>query len=268
MVSSATYWRRRGVALAASLTVLTGLTWVVNGALGGGRTPSQAATRSGPAATSVQGHPHGKAARRSPGPHATHAAGHHPAAGAGSGYQRPLAGETVDLGSQPRPKPHPSVTSPGGNTAPAPGSGPHACATGALVLTLHSGRYRYGQGKLAGFVVDAVSTASQPCGLNLSGRFVSVVVASGGTPLWDSSSCVRGPLSRVVTMRRGVPAYLRVTWDRRTSLSGCSGQGSEVPGGIYTVAAFDGQLHSKSVTFALTGRGPAAPKSSHRPTGP
>jgi len=154
------------------------------------------------------------------------------------------------------------------NTAPAPGSGPHACALGALVLTLRSAQYRYGHGKAASFVVDAVSTDSQPCGFNMGNRFVSVVVASGGTPLWDSSSCIRRTASRVVTMRRGVPAYLRVTWDRRTSLSGCSGQGSAAPAGIYTVAAFDGQLRSKSVTFALAGRGAAGPKSSQGPTGP
>jgi hypothetical protein len=137
-----------------------------------------------------------------------------------------------------------------------------------MVLTLHSAQYRYGQGKRASFVVEAVSTASRPCDFNLGSRFVSVVVDSGGTPMWDSSSCVHGTLSRLITMRRGAPAYLRVTWDRRTSLSGCSGQGSETPAGIYTVAAFDAELHSKHVTFALTGRGPAAPKSRSGPVGP
>jgi hypothetical protein len=85
------------------------------------------------------------------------------------------------------------------------------------------------------------------------------VVASGGTPLWDSSSCLRGTGSRVVMLRRGAPAFLRVTWDRRTPLSGCPGQGTAAGAGTYTAAAFNGQLRSHATTFTLTGRSPARP---------
>ncbi len=109
------------------------------------------------------------------------------------------------------------------------------------------------------FVVGAVSTKSQQCQVNLGPRFVSVVVASSGTPIWDSSSCGRGALSRVITLTRGVPAVVKVTWDRRTSMSGCPGQGNAVRAGTYTAAAYYGQLHSHRITFALTGRPPAAP---------
>jgi hypothetical protein len=63
----------------------------------------------------------------------------------------------------------------------------------------------------------------------------------------------------VVVLRRGVPADLRITWDRRTSLSGCPGQGRAAPAGTYTVAAFDGQLRSRATSFVLSGRAPAVP---------
>jgi hypothetical protein len=142
-----------------------------------------------------------------------------------------------------------------------PSAGPlrQACASGAVVLTLRSARYRYGQGALVTFVVGAVSSGSRPCRVDLGSRFVSVVVASAGTPIWDSSSCLRGTGSQVVMLRRGVPAVLRVTWDRRTSLSSCPGQGSAVRAGTYTAAAFYGQLRSHTVSFVLSGRGAAAP---------
>jgi hypothetical protein len=127
------------------------------------------------------------------------------------------------------------------------------------VLTLRSARYRYGSGELVTFVVGAVSTRSRPCRVNLGSKFTSVVVDSGSTPLWDSSSCLRGTGSQMVMVRRGAPAYLRVTWDRRTSLSGCPRQGNAIPAGTYTATAFYGKLHSKTVTFVLSGRGAAAP---------
>jgi hypothetical protein len=85
------------------------------------------------------------------------------------------------------------------------------------------------------------------------------VVASGGTPLWDSSSCSRGAGFGAVMLRRGAPAFVRVTWDRRTSLSGCPGQGTAVRAGTYAAAAFDGQFRSRTTTFILSGRPAAGP---------
>jgi hypothetical protein len=128
-----------------------------------------------------------------------------------------------------------------------------------VVLTLRSPRHRYGPRTLVTFMVGAVSSGSRPCRVNLGSKFVSVVVASGGTPLWDSSSCLRGTGSRVVMLRRGAPAFLRVTWDQRTTLSGCPGQGSAVRAGTYTAAAFYGRLRSHTIGFVLSGRGAAAP---------
>jgi len=127
-----------------------------------------------------------------------------------------------------------------------------------VLLTLRSAQHGYGPGDQVTFVVGAGSTSSWPCRLDLGSRFTSVV-ASGGTPLWDSSSCLRGTGSRVVTLRRGAPAFLRITWDRRTPLSGCPGQGAAAEAGTYTAAAFNGQVRSQATTFVLSGQGAARP---------
>jgi hypothetical protein len=128
-----------------------------------------------------------------------------------------------------------------------------------VVLTLRSARHRYGPGEPVTFVVGAVSTRSRPCRLNLGATFTSVLVASGGTSLWDSSSCLRKTASRVVMLRRGAPAFLRVTWDRRISLSGCPDQGTAARAGTYTAEAYNGQIRSQTTAFVLSGRGAAAP---------
>ena len=226
LVSPATYWRRRVVVIAVSVAVLGFPIWAVNEALGGSKAPrSYTSDVAGP----------GTRAR----------AGHAPAR------------EIADLGSKPRAR-APAVSR-GVRASPSPGPGRQTCATRAVLLTLRSARHRYGPGEQVTFVVGAVSTRSRPCHIDLGPRFTSVVVAFGGTPLWDSSSCLRGTGSRAVMLRRGAPAFLRVTWDRRTSLSGCPGQGTAVRAGTYTAAAFNGQRRSRATTFVLTGRSAAGP---------
>ncbi len=252
LVSPATYWRRRVVVFTGGMAVLTLLTWGVNAAVSGAFAGSPAAG-------------HGSPGSHADGP-ATRARGER-------GSRHALANQTADLRSRQRAKPQPSTPSPSASTAPSPGSGQQAdahtapvpgagqqaCASGAVVLTLHSPRSRYGPGSPATFVVGAVSTRSRPCQVNLGPRFVSVVIDSGGTPIWDSSSCARGTISHVITLKRGVPALLQVTWDRRISQSGCPGQGGAVRPGSYTAGAFYGQLRSHPTTFVLSGRGAAAP---------
>jgi hypothetical protein len=235
LVSPATYWRRRAVVLAAGVAVLGLPIWAVNQALGGSQAPSQGSPRS----------------------HVGHAGNPGARPPAGRGHRQAPTRQTADLGSRPRARP--SAAPRGTSTPPSFRPGRQTCASGAVLLTLHSARHRYGPGEQVTFVVGAVSTTSRPCRLDLGSRFTSVVVASGGTPLWDSSSCLRGTGSRVVTLRRGAPAFLRVTWDRRTPLSGCPGQGTAAGAGTYTAAAFNGQLRSQPTTFVLTGRSPARP---------
>ncbi len=230
LVSPATYWRRRVVVLAVGAAVLGLPIWAVNKALGGSEAPGQG----------------------SPPSSAGHAASPSPRSGAERGHWQAPPRETADLGAGPRARPSASTS---------PGAGPRrqTCARGAVLLTIRAARHRYGPGDQITFVVGAVSTRGRPCRIDLGARFTSVVVASGDTPLWDSSSCLRGAGSQVVMLRRGAPAFLKVTWDRRTSLSGCPGQGAAVKAGAYTAAAFNGQLRSQATTFVLSRRGVARP---------
>jgi hypothetical protein len=229
VVSRATYWRRRVVVLAAAVAALGLPIWAVNEALGGSRAPGQGSSRS----------------------NSGHVASAHSRA---SGHRQTPAQETADLGRA-RPSAGPSRA----NASPSPGPGGQTCAGRAVKLTLRSTQHRYRSGEQVIFVVGAVSTGSRPCRFDLGSKFTSVVVAFGGTPLWDSSSCLRGSGSQVVMLRRGAPAYLRITWDRRTSMSGCPGQGTAVKAGTYTAAAFNGQIRSPATAFVLSGRGAARP---------
>ena len=233
LVSPATYWRRRVVVLAAGVAVLALPIWAVNQALGGSHAPGQGSARA------HAGQVTGPSAR--------------PPARRGQAPTR----ATADLGSRPRAR-LPAIPR-DASTSPSPRARRQACAGAAVQLTLRSARHRYGPGEQVTFVVGAVTTRRRPCRIDLGSRFTSVVVASGRTPLWDSSSCLRGTGSQVVVLRRGAPAFLRVIWDRRTSLSGCPGRGTAVAAGTYAAAAFNGQHRSQDTTFVLSGRGAARP---------
>jgi len=258
-VSRATYWRRRVVVFGGGMAVLTLLVWAANSAVSVVLSGSPAADQ-----RSAGSHAGGSAAR----------------ALGGRGHRQGPARETAALRTRHQAKPQPSAPSPSPSTAPAspgagaspspgsdqqtgtapvPGAGQQACASGSVVLTLHSSQSQYGSGMPVNLVIGAVSSRSQPCQVNLGPRFVSIVVDSSGTPIWDSSSCGRGTLSRVFTLTQGVPAVVPITWDRRSSMTDCPGQGNAVRAGTYTAAAYYGQLHSHRITFALTGRPPAAP---------
>ena len=260
-VSRATYWRRRVVVFGGGMAVLTLLVWAMSSAV----------------SVVLSGNP-----AADQGSAGSHAGGSGARALGGRGHRQGLAKETADLRSRQRAKPQLSASSPSASTAPAspspsaspspgggqqpgagtgpvPGAGQQACATGAVVLNLHSSQSQYGSGMAVSFAISAVSTKGQPCQVNLGPRFVSIVADSSGTPIWDSSSCGRGTLSRVITLTRGVPAVVNITWDRRTSMTDCPGQGNGVRAGTYTAAAYYGQLHSHRITFALTGRPAATP---------
>jgi hypothetical protein len=263
LVSPTIYMRRQMSVVAGGMAVLTLVTWGISGALGSGQAAVRPPNASSAAAARATAAGHGSARH---GPASRHGSGRGhrgrpaskpsqssggqtPRLGTGSnGHQTGLSGDTTDLRSRSPASPRPSAGASDGSGVPGHASG---CAHGGVVLTLRTSRYRFTAGRVPTFVVDAVSTGSRRCRVNLGSRFMSVVVASGGTPLWDSASCPRGTGSRVVTLSRGVPAYFHVTWDRRTSISGCQGRGSLVPSGQYTVAAFDGQIRSQNVTFAL-----------------
>jgi hypothetical protein len=230
LVSPATYWRRRVVVLAVGVAVLGLPIWAVNKALGGSQAPGQG----------------------SPPSSAGHAASPSPRSRAERGHWQAATRETADLGGGPRARPS-------AGASPGARPGRQTCARGAVLLTIRGAQHRYAPGDQVTFVVGAVSTRSRPCRIDLGARFTSVVVASGGTPLWDSSSCLRGTGSQVVMLSRGAPAFVKVTWDRRTSMSGCPGQGTAARAGAYTAAAFNGQVRSQATTFVLSRRGAARP---------
>jgi hypothetical protein len=134
-----------------------------------------------------------------------------------------------------------------------------ACAARNVVLSLSTSRYWYHSGQRPAFAVNVVSIARQPCSFDLGARFVSMVISQDPARIWGSSDCTVGAGSRVVTLTRGVPAVLRLSWDRKTSAAGCRAARRPARLGTYTATAFSDHLHSNTLIVVLAGPGVGGP---------
>jgi hypothetical protein len=251
------YWRRRFIALAVGLGVLALVTWAVNGALGDGATrqatnlsqttsqhPAEHSTR--PAASSAR--PASTGATPSPTAEPTAS----PASSAKHGGSA-KHGTSVKHGGSPQ-------RHRAGRRRTAAAAGPfRACPRADLVLSLFSARSSYPAHARPQFSVNVVSTAAVGCTVNLGAPHLHIVITAGGkNQVWDSAACAR-PAPRAVTLARGVPAVVRVAWNRKTSAPRCRPPHRAARPGTYTAIAYSGKLSSRAVIFVLKGRGIPVP---------
>ena len=128
------------------------------------------------------------------------------------------------------------------------------------MLSLFTTKYHYLAHQAPRFQLDVVSTAARPCSFDVGAKHVQLVIKAGGERrVWDSADCVRSAGQRMERLTRGVPAVLRISWDRKTSAAGCRAPGQAAQPGTYTATARSGPLRSQSLIFVLAGRGIAVP---------
>src|SRR5580693_2799231 len=165
----AVYWRRRLVALAIVMAVLSLIAWAFAGAItaaSGSGAGSGSGTASGPGAAAGSG----QAAGSGPGPGS---AGAGPAAGSGAGGQG---------SAHARPCPH-----------------------GDVVLSLFASEAAYPGQQFPQFTVDVVATDQATCTFNVGARHVALVIRSGTRQIWSSADCAQGSGTLVSDLQRGVP---------------------------------------------------------------
>ncbi|HEY7146011.1 MAG TPA: hypothetical protein VH637_17370 [Streptosporangiaceae bacterium] len=234
----AVYWRRRFLALVAGFGVLSLVAWAFSGALAVGRSGALAAGSAGS-------------------PHAAHGTGGSPG---GAGPAGSAAGSSAAGASAGGSGGTAGRASAGGGTGSARSAGQgggqaareRACQLADIVLSLSTSKDSYRPGQRPVFDVQVVSTASQPCRLDLGRRHLALVVRSGKTRIWSSADCPAAPRSDMTRLVRGVPATVPISWHRKTSVPGCAKRGRQVAGGTYRATAADGGLASPEEAFRIS----------------
>jgi hypothetical protein len=128
---------------------------------------------------------------------------------------------------------------------------PAFCAEHAIVLSLFTGQTDFGPSQSPAFDINVVSTQQPECSFNVGSQHIALVIKEGPARIWSSADCAAGTTGLVAALKRGVPTVLTINWDRTTSAPGCSSRAAQVPAGVYTATAVDGDLSSMPVTFRL-----------------
>lgn len=240
---AATYWRRRFIILAVSLSLLAAASWALSQALRMSPSgTSHSSGQSGPDSGSGGGTKtaqSGTGQARAPASHGTagDAAGQASPAGKKAGASR--------VAAQQRPAPRPSGTQSGFG-----GIKPPVCSWHSIVLSLSATQVNFGPGQQPSFSLSVVSTQRSACSLDIGPSHLALVMQEGPARIWSSADCVNGP-DNLVALQRGVPTVVTIEWNRKTSSPGCSGPGRSVPAGSYTGYAVDGSLISAPVPIRL-----------------
>ena len=250
------YWRRRVFALTGAIGALALIAWTVNGALGGAGTARQAADTTH---TGKHGHS-GLAAATSPAAPASTATPTPAATGTPAGTATPRPTGTA---SAKRDQAKHDQAKHGRNRAKQDAAGKGSagtCPRGSVVLSLFTAKYHYPGHQVPRFQLDVVSTAARPCSFDVGAKNVQLVIKAGGERrVWDSAACLGSRGHRMEQLTRGVPAVLRISWDRKTAGATCRPPGPAAQPGTYTAIARSGALHSQSLIFVLGGRDVTVP---------
>lgn len=227
------YWRRRAITLAAGLTLVGLLAWAFSG--GGGTLAAPAASSSRAAAPPAVLAP----------PATASAGGGVPAGLARAGAAGlPTASATRSPGGAASK----AAARPASSAGSRPGGG---CGPSSVVLSLFESRPSYRAGQDPQFGIYAVSTAAGTCTFGFGPGQLHLVVMSAGRVIWDSADCARGDDTRAETLRRGVPAWESVSWNRSITLPGCVTLASPARPGTYQAQARAGSVTSQLRTFRL-----------------
>lgn len=94
------------------------------------------------------------------------------------------------------------------------------------------------------FLVTVTNRSARACRRDLGPGVVDLVVTSGSDRIWSRTDCTKGTARELATLAAGASRGVRVLWDGRRSLPGCSGPRAAAEPGTYRVA---GKVASKPV---------------------
>ncbi|HMG61721.1 MAG TPA: hypothetical protein VK599_02125 [Streptosporangiaceae bacterium] len=261
--SSATYWRRRFIALVAGLAIFGVLAWSVSGALAKPKIIN-------PAANVVSGKHHpaggsgaaaGATATSTPAPSPAVSPAPAPDPAPGTAAASPTAAGTAGHPVRKHPKSHSTVpvagasgapgTSASGNPAAGGGRVTRKCSAGHIVLSLFASQPSYRAHADPQFTVDVVSTGREACTFNVGATHLSLMIRTAAGRVWNSADCAAGRKSLPTDLVPGVPTAMPISWNRKTSSPGCKVAASKVPAGFYAATASSGSITSNKEIFRI-----------------
>ncbi|RZT88820.1 hypothetical protein EV383_5770 [Pseudonocardia sediminis] len=270
------YWRRRMLAVGATLLGLFGLLWLATALIlppaddsstdraaqieqqnpadqnrQTGGTPAAGTPASGPVNPAPPTSPASvtPAAPGTPGLAGAPPAG--AATGSSTGPASPNAGP-VDETVRPDDTPRPAVVVP--PSGPSPPTGPPPCTDRMIKVGAEVGQPEYKVGARPVLRLVVTNVSGQACVRDLDGTLQEIVVWSGDgkNRLWSSNDCSNPASDDLRTLVPGQPVAFAVTWSGLGSVPGCGVARDRLPAGAYRVLTRLGPVISDPAPFLLS----------------
>jgi hypothetical protein len=227
------YWRRRFLILASGLIGLGLLTWGASALLGpakpigagqSARAVAENRKTLPPAAYGLPAMPPtdpASASSEQVGPNQGVTSAAAPVRGGLTPSGPPAGSIAASVGGPAQPSPARGTATAGPGVTASPAAG---CQPGSIVLSLFTGKPRYGPAEQPRFTVYVVSTAQAPCRVAYAPPFARVVVTRNGQVVWDSAACAAADGGvRSASLTPGVPTVVLLAWNRKAPSQGCAG---------------------------------------------
>jgi hypothetical protein len=91
-----------------------------------------------------------------------------------------------------------------------------------------------------------------PCRRDVGAKANTVLVASGGQPVWSSDDCNPGGAANVVTMKPGETYEVSITWNGAVTEGSCPSNPAGAKAGRYDAVGKNGDSRSSASPFTLT----------------
>jgi hypothetical protein len=96
------------------------------------------------------------------------------------------------------------------------------------------------------FGLSVVSTGPKPCTFDVGPKALPIKIMSGPDHVWSSAQCMGGTGSNLQMLKRGVPYYATLDWDRKRCESG-----DHVQPGTYVIAVGAPGVKTRREVFRL-----------------
>lgn len=178
--------------------------------------------------------------------------------GDGKSQEDPAPAPTASASPSPTPSPSdsasptasPSVSGSPSTSPSAKASGP-TCSDDDIEVAVTTDKQTYAAGENPKITMAIKNKSGTACVRDIGSGANTVTISSGGHHAWSSDDCEPGQVSNDQLLPAGGKAEATVTWERKLSAPGCSGEASAAQAGTYQVEASNGEVTSQPVRITL-----------------
>ncbi len=160
---------------------------------------------------------------------------------------------TAPTSASPKPSPTKTTASPSASTSSSPTStGVQPCTASVIGVKIATDKPSYPVGTPVKLTMRITNAGTVSCLRDVGAKANTVLITSGGQPVWSSDDCNPGGEPNVVTMKPGESYEVSLTWNGAVTQGSCPSNPTAAKAGAYDAVGKNGDANSSAARFALT----------------